>query len=629
MALVSQRGLSGQVKFRSLGSVDSPVQIITDLQETLQYPEQTFSWAIRTYPVDYSQVDPKLRCVLEDHVLGPEQHNFDEELGYLAIPENKTTTYTTSKITLTGPNGIWGKSIVLYNDDVVICATITAKNSALEHSAEARFYGPIVGPIHFRWLASKSSPHAETLIYANLQHTIKTAQRKSSSDLIQHPWKIYATDIVENTRRADHDCNSLQIVFDPQNGEPGKTIGDLDSRLGPIPVNAYETNSMRSFLKRDETLVLLPSDITGLKRRLYIVIFDAVKTDDIVACAEVRHIRMKVVKSIFNSNNMRGEMTLTQNGRFEPTWVNVTVNPTDNDFQTGQKYALKLTRMEITNLPPQPSLRSNVTHYCNSSGPIFNPLQVDLETIPPAGYGTQDQYAIGDLTGKLLNHNADPSSAVFFRTQSQELSGTYWDLYLPLYGMNSVVHRNVVFKDNIGCGSLLPYSSDKKSVLPMTTVEILYKYPIVGRVLLRQPKEQPWEETVVLFEYLILADGNKPVDSYDHRWSINENAPGKDFYNWTGRCLSAGDVFNPYLLKTKSVDCKDKSPNLCKLGELGSRLGLLTISGSKFNASRLSRQLFIDDNIPLSGRSSVVGKSLVIFDDRGPKARGERLACAM
>lgn len=628
VAQISQRGVSGQVKFRSLGSVDAPVSIVTDLEETLQYPEQTFSWAIRSYPVDYSQVDPKVRCQLNDEILGPEQVNFDEELGYLAIPENKTTRYTTSSISLTGAKGIWGKSLVLYNDDVVICATITAKDAALEHSAESRFLGPIVGSIHFRWLAGKSSERAETLIYAKLQHTEKNTQNSASSGVIQHRWKIYATDIVENIRRTEGDCNSLQLVFDPQNSDPGKTVGDLDNRLGALPVNGYETSKIKQFLTRDPQLVLLPTDLTGPKRRLYVVIFDGFKTDDIVACAEIRHIRAKVLKSVFNSNNMKGEITLMQNSRFEPTWINVTVAPTDNDPLTGEKYAARLKRFQINTLAPHPSLKSNVTQYCNSSGPMWNPSNIDLQAIPPPGLGTQDQYAIGDLTGKLLGRSKDyPHS--FFRYQSGELAGIYWDVFLPLYGKNSVMHRNLLLSENIGCGPLLPYTSDKKNILPMQTVEILYRYPIVGRILMRQPKEQPWEETIILFEYMTWADGNIPIDTYDHRWGIHENPPGKDFYNWTGRCLSAGATFNPYRLDTKPTDCKDSQSEMCRLGDLGSRLGLLTVAGSKFNASRLSRKMFIDGNVPLMGRGSVIGKSLVIFHDHGPEARGERLACSM
>lgn len=56
-----------------------------------------------------------------------------------------------------------------------------------------------------------------------------------------------------------------------------------------------------------------------------------------------------------------------------------------------------------------------------------------------AGLGTQDQYALGDLSGKLLGRNN-----MTFLVNGQELSGKYWDTYLPLQGRYSVIHRALV-----------------------------------------------------------------------------------------------------------------------------------------------------------------------------------------
>lgn len=39
--------------------------------------------------------------------------------------------------------------------------------------------------------------------------------------------------------------------------------------------------------------------------------------------------------------------------------------------------------------------------------------------------------------------------------------------------------------------------------------------------------------------------------------------------------------------------------------------------------------IYTDRMLPLSGHNSIFGKSVVIYDDFGPKARGERLACSM
>ena len=48
----------------------------------------------------------------------------------------------------------------------------------------------------------------------------------------------------------------------------------------------------------------------------------------------------------------------------------------------------------------------------------------------------------------------------------------------------------------------------------------------------------------------------------------------------------------------------------------------------KNRAIEYSREFFIHPNLPLSGLHSIVGKSLVIYDENGPKARGNRLACS-
>lgn len=74
--------------------------------------------------------------------------------------------------------------------------------------------------------------------------------------------------------------------------------------------------------------------------------------------------------------------------------------------------------------------------------------------------------------------------------------------------------------------------------------------------------------------------------------------------------------------------CSTTQMNLCRLGDL-TRHGTLNIAGRKVDGPRLTRELYTDSLLPLSGPFSILGKSLVIYDDHGPKARGERLACAM
>lgn len=56
------------------------------------------------------------------------------------------------------------------------------------------------------------------------------------------------------------------------------------------------------------------------------------------------------------------------------------------------------------------------------------------------GLGTQNQYPIGDLSGKLLRRNNETALV----KEGQELVGEYWDTFLPLHGIYSIVHRSLV-----------------------------------------------------------------------------------------------------------------------------------------------------------------------------------------
>jgi len=82
--------------------------------------------------------------------------------------------------------------------------------------------------------------------------------------------------------------------------------------------------------------------------------------------------------------------------------------------------------------------------------------------------------------------------------------------------------------------------------IPIFTAGVVFRYPIVGRVIFRQARDQPWSDTTVIVETLVHSDGISLNNTADHRWAVHVEARGKDYYNWTGRCLSAGEMYNPY-----------------------------------------------------------------------------------
>lgn len=200
------------------------------------------------------------------------------------------------KIYFIGIVSIWSKSIVLQSPDkgLFICGTITTIEENIDHLAEAKFHGPIAGSIFFHWLTAKDTNHRENIIASNLFHVDNTTEK---STITLHSWKIFVTDIFEtNAEKSQINCNVLQLIYDPQNMGTGKSLGDIDIRIGQIKVatNIYRRESKQIFVDND--LILLPSDLTGPHRQLFVVIYDQLHGNRFLACAKIRNLRTRVAK---------------------------------------------------------------------------------------------------------------------------------------------------------------------------------------------------------------------------------------------------------------------------------------------------------------------------------------------
>lgn len=127
-----------------------------------------------------------------------------------------------------------------------------------------------------------------------------------------------------------------------------------------------------------------------------------------------------------------------------------------------------------------------------------------------------------------------------------------------------IFHRNTQYSESSIpgepwiCGAITLYEPNFIYQKPVFTAQVIFRYPTVGRMLLRQAKDEPWADTSILIEYLVHADGATLNNSVDHRWAIHEFPPGKDYYNWTERCLSAGQIYNPYKVCKKFVQFSAK-----------------------------------------------------------------------
>ncbi|CAH0763523.1 unnamed protein product [Diatraea saccharalis] len=388
------------------------------------------------------------------------------------------------------------------------------------------------------------------------------------------------------------------------------SVGDLDSRLGLVKVATDANVKKMRTLYKDEVLNILRSDMEVTKRSLYVVIFDNRHVDSFLACAKLRTMEPKSTKVLLNMDGIRGSVDFTQRSPYDPTWANFGLGSSDQDYEANLRFASSTLQYSIRQLPP---------------------------TLMDASMGTQDQYPVGDLLGKYKDRTEYLNHKYLLPGLANELSGAYWDVFLPLYGVNSVVHRSLVVvrrapKREI-CGTILPYEYGTEFQTQMSSVQVVFRYPIVGRVIFRQPLGRPWEDTTIIIESMVHADGANVNNTFEHRWAIHERPPGADYYNWTGRCLSAGVVYEPYGIDIDNRHpeqyCRSGLEGLCRIGDFTTRHGNLAIAGKKRDSARLTRRLFTDSVIALAGKYSIMRKSLVIYDDHGPVARGERMACSI
>lgn len=96
------------------------------------------------------------------------------------------------------------------------------------------------------------------------------------------------------------------------------------------------------------------------------------------------------------------------------------------------------------------------------------------------------------------------------------------------------------------------------------------------------------------------------------RWDVHEFEPGRDFYNWTKRCESAGDQFNPFGVgagRQYERHCNPENPLRCAAGDLTGKGSRIAISAKKENTRGIRNKIFYTEvQLPLSGPDKILGK---------------------
>lgn len=95
--------------------------------------------------------------------------------------------------------------------------------------------------------------------------------KKSYKKVTYNSWKIFTTDIFDNKGNTQEtNCNNLQILYDPFNSGSGQSVGDLDIRLGKIPISSTNSSNTNKQVFVDDVLLLTSNDYSTSSRKLYI-----------------------------------------------------------------------------------------------------------------------------------------------------------------------------------------------------------------------------------------------------------------------------------------------------------------------------------------------------------------------
>ncbi|XP_015786399.1 uncharacterized protein LOC107363652 [Tetranychus urticae] len=587
-------GLRGNITFRQESNESEVTVAINLLPVTLREKSIDYQWAIMSFP--YFLGSP---CRPE--TLGKLEYNMTTKHGPIqVVPVNLGgQVFTDGELSLHGRKSIWSSSIIITDGKHYGCTNIRHESDT--KTAKAQFYAPFAGTVVFR-----ENELGDTVIMSNLFY-IGSEFRVNS----QHDWKILVTDILDSRPNTDSKCHYLTTLLDPDNTDDSQCternhgnckIGDLSRKHGQVTV--YKANNRGAKQKFIDTN--LPLSIFDSTRSSYIVIYEKNNPSRPISCGLITPVKKKEVKAMIDMDGVKGYIGFSQAFHTDPTIVTVKL---DNLRGRGLFY-------KIYSFPISPVLSKEKSSACSNfvTGDSYNPFRVNSNSSPKPGKGTQDQYEVGDLSGKYGGLVED---------QNGHVTQIHVDLNLPLFGRHSIIGRSLVIHkidDSNWICATIGYPG------PVVTAVATFYFPVAGRIIFRQEADQPTSEATV-FADLSYSDGTYN-DTTDFPWHIHTNPPNNDFYSWKDRCNSTGPHYDPFSVGHSSYDtfCTPDNPFRCELGDLAKKSGLkMSIAG--YSGSKQVKLFYTDEFLPLSGAYSIIGKSIVVHDINGPVQRGNRLAC--
>ncbi|XP_060606664.1 uncharacterized protein LOC132758969 isoform X1 [Ruditapes philippinarum] len=579
-AVYNMGGVTGKVTFNQ----SAPGQSVTIYLDLSGLSSNNYDLELHEYRVNF---DTKDVC---------SEENIGAVIG-TAKATSGTGQLVASGMDLSGIKSIEGRSFAIKSDSLLTCATIEADADYI--TAFAYLPAEIGGTVIFR--QQDNSESADTFMYLDLYSVGET--------LPQDPLKwqinggIVKMDIDASTDINNRCGSTIKTLYNPDGADGSGCstenhsncrIGDLSAKHGDI---TFQTSGKTKAFFGDLKLPLSGKNSIIGKTLVFM------NGSEYYACANiVQYPRMGAI-SKFSNDNVTGMITFNQKSPLDP--VTISVNLDNLDIRAGGYH--------VHEWPvPQKILKEEAVCSNAHVGGHFNPFKVGTGGVYPSpALTTPDKYEVGDISGKFG-----------LMTSMNSYVKNMTDPNMQLFGKNTIIGRSVVIHKSLDgsrwiCASIWP-SDD----IPMTTAYARFTYPVIGYIVLRQPKDMWYAETQIYAELDYAAASTSPT--VNHNWHVHETSMGDDMLSQTGRCQSVGPHYNPYsvyLSGDYTTMCNSYNQFRCELGDLSGKHGKLNI---RSNLGGKLRYFFSDMQLPLSGPQTIVGKSIVIHD---ANAGGGRLAC--
>lgn len=397
-----------------------------------------------------------------------------------------TRQYDDRYLSLYGVNSIIGRSIVIHftNGSRLICANIGYPSSDSETTGllYSPFRNDFTGNIFYR---QHLAGDATASVYTNLQRTVG---EENSND---HNWHVHYSrldNLGDNCSVAGPHYNPRNVnISDPRYMETcgssnaslqmGCEIGDLSNKGDTFNVM---NRRIRQFYT-DTDLPLLNTESSGDSDGFSIegrsvVIHAADRGGPRIACTNVtRYLPLEAV-SVFDENGVTGSVRFYQRSPYDPTEVTVRLRGL-NQLAAGY---------HVHEYPVGPQSVGSPLKCSNIyTGGHWNPTNV-IES-----GDTSDQFEIGDLSGKFGSLSG-----------LSEISATYSDPNIPLFGPFSIIGRSIVVHRPDGSRWLC--SDVQRSGQVLRVVTEFQTESFTGNVTFTQPADDPYAETTIVVQIDVL-----------------------------------------------------------------------------------------------------------------------------